>query len=74
MDTESTVRMLILIPTLVFLISTPKSIFRQICAEEVKITMFMIFFPPSLTLLQFGALCTLCCIYLWRACNIIEKQ
>ena len=30
--------------------------------------------PRSLTLLQFGALCTLCCIYVLWACNIIEKK
>ena len=36
---------------------------------------FMIFFPPqSLTLLRFEAPCTVCCIYVLRACNITEKK
>ena len=49
------VSMLILIPTLIFLISNPKSIFREIWAEKVKTIMFMILFSPRLlTLLQFG--------------------
>ena len=39
--------MLILIPTLIFSISKPKSTFRQIWAKKVKIVMFMILFPPD---------------------------
>ena len=46
-DTWSMMRMLILIPTLIFSISNPKSIFRQIWAEKVKIIMFMILFPSN---------------------------
>ena len=37
--------------------------------------MFIILFTPDcLHLLQFGALCTLCCIYVLWAYNIIEKK
>ena len=41
------VRMLILIQALIFSISNPKSIFRQIWAEKVRIIMFIILFPPD---------------------------
>ena len=47
MDTHSMVKMLILIPTLIFSIPIPKSIFSQIWAEKVKIIMFKILFPPD---------------------------
>ena len=47
MDTQSMVRMLILIPILIFWISNPKSFFSQIWAEKVKIIMFMILFLPD---------------------------
>ena len=74
MDTQSMVRMLILIPRLIFSISNPKSIFRQILAEKVKIWFYDFISPRSLTLLQFGALCTLCCVYVFWVCNIIGKR
>ena len=79
--THSISRMIILIPTLVFWISNPKSIFGQIWAKKVKVVCFawkrihtVWWRCWSLTLLQFGALCTLCCIYVLWACNIIEKS
>ena len=49
MDTQSMMKMLIFILTLIFSISNPKSIFRQIWAKKVKIIMFMILFPPPIT-------------------------
>ena len=44
---QNMVRILILIPTLIFSISNPESIFRQSCPAKVKIIMFMILFPPD---------------------------
>ena len=58
------VRKLILVLTLIFSISNPKSTFRQIWVKEVKIIVYDFNSTQSLTLLQFGALCTLYCIQL----------
>ena len=47
MDTQSMVKMVILIPTLIFSISNLKSIFRQIWTKKVKIVIFMILLLPD---------------------------
>ena len=57
---------------LIFSISNPKSIFRQIWAKNNYAYDFNP--PQSFTLLQSGALCILCCINVLWAYNIIEKK
>ena len=75
MDTQTMVRMLILISTLIFSISSPKSIFRLIWAKKIKIIMFIILFSANrLHYFSLGVLWTLCCIYVLWACNTIENK
>ena len=110
--------MIILIPTLVFWTSSPKSIFGQIWAKKIKVVYFAwkwthrvwwgfwfllgryfsqfptlnlflgkfgpkkclfladlwFYFSPIAYTIAIWALCTLCCIYVLWACNVIEKK
>ena len=67
------VGMLTFIPTLIFSISNPKSIFRQIWSEKVKIIMSMTLSPRSLKLLQFGH-CVPYVVFMFCELVILQKK